>query len=64
MSIRVVPIAGVDIRFVPGPWPMPNELRASVAERWAAMIADNPHLWDGRVLGVTTPVIGADGILR
>lgn len=28
------------------------------------MFAANPHLWDGRMLGVTPPVIGDDGVLR
>lgn len=64
MSISVIPIKGVDIRFVEGAWPMPDDLRASVASRWAEMLAANPHLWDGRIIGVTPPVIGADGILR
>ena len=64
MSISVLPIAGVDIRFVPGAWPMPEDLRASVSGRWAAMLEANPHLWDGRILGVSPPVIGEDGILR
>jgi hypothetical protein len=64
MSISVLPINGVDIRFVPGAWPMPEDLRASVSGRWAAMLEANPHLWDGRILGVSPPVIGEDGILR
>jgi hypothetical protein len=64
MSISVIPIKGIDIRFVDGAWPMPDELRASVAPRWAEMSSANPHLWDGRILGVTPPVIGDDGVLR
>jgi hypothetical protein len=64
MSISVLPINGVDIRFVPGAWPMPENLRASISGRWAAMLEANPHLWDGRILGVSPPVIGEDGILR
>lgn len=64
MSISVQPIHGVDIRLVPGIWPMPDDLRASVSGRWAAMLEANPHLWDGRILGVSPPVIGDDGILR
>ncbi|WP_449395337.1 hypothetical protein [Devosia riboflavina] len=64
MSISVLPINGVDIRFVSGAWPMPEDLRASVSGRWAAMLEANPHLWDGRILGVSPPVIGEDGILR
>lgn len=64
MSIRVLPIDGVDIRFAPGPWPMPEHLRAAVPGRWAALLEANPHLWDGRILGVSTPTVGEDGILR
>lgn len=64
MSIRVLPINGVDIRLAEGAWPMPDELRASVPGRWAAMLEANPHLWDGRILGVSPPVVGDDGILR
>lgn len=64
MSIRVIPINGVDIRLVPGAWPMPDDLRASVPGRWAAMLEANPHLWDGRILGVSPPAVGDDGILR
>lgn len=43
---------------------MPEDLRASVSGGWAAMLEANPHLWDGRILGVSPPVIGEDGILR
>ncbi|CAN7513381.1 NUDIX hydrolase [Devosia sp. LjRoot3] len=64
MSISVLPINGVDIRFVPGAWPMPDDLRASVSGRWAAMLEANPHIWDGRILGVSPPIMGDDGILR
>jgi 8-oxo-dGTP pyrophosphatase MutT (NUDIX family) len=64
MSISIVPIVGTDIRFVPGEWPLPQDLRDSVPERWAAQLAANPHLWDGRVLGVGKVAVGEDGILR
>jgi hypothetical protein len=43
---------------------MPDDLRVSVSGRWAAMLEANPHLWDGRILGVSPPVIGADGVLH
>lgn len=43
---------------------MPADLRAQVGPRWARLLAENPHLWDGRILGVTTPRIDADGVLR
>ena len=43
---------------------MPDDLRASVSGRWAAMLEANPHIWDGRILGVSPPIMGDDGILR
>lgn len=64
MTFEIVPLAGTDIRFVPGPWAMPAALRAEVPASWARMQARQPHVWDGRILGFTPPVIGADGILR
>ncbi len=62
--ISILPIASVDIRRVPGTWPLPPALRASVPERWARLLAGNPHLWDGRILGVSSPIVGADKVLR
>ena len=48
----IVPIDDVDIRLVPGSWPLPEALRALVPETWARLLAKNPQLWDGRILGV------------
>lgn len=42
--------------MTPGTWPLPPELRAAVAAYWAVATVDNPHLWDGRVLGLSAPV--------
>ncbi len=39
-------------------------MREAVAETWARLKADKPHIWDGRILGFAPPVIGADGVLR
>ncbi len=64
MSAEIIPIAGTDIRFVPGEWPLPDAMRAEVAETWARLKAGKPHIWDGRILGFSPPIIGADGILR
>src|SRR5262245_17525784 len=47
----IIPITDVDIRFVPGPWPVPQALRDKVPAAWARLIKANPRLWDGRVLG-------------
>lgn len=49
----IIPIVDVDIRFVPGPWPVPRELRDKVPETWARLHAANPRIWDGRILGVS-----------
>jgi hypothetical protein len=64
MSVEVFDIAGVDIRMGQGGWPLPEALRAEVPASWARMIAANPHLWDGRVLGIADITIDADGVLR
>lgn len=60
----VVSITDVDIRLAPGPWPMPQALRASVPERWAAMRAANPHLWEGRILSVAGVEVDEQAVLR
>ena len=64
MTHSIVPIAGTEIRMVPGAWSFPDDLRARVGPSWANLLAANPHLWDGRIIGVTTPRIDADGVLR
>ena len=64
----IIPISDADIRFIPGPWPLPQSLRDQVPETWARLSAANPRIWDGRILGVSgvgggpPQVIG--GVLR
>jgi len=64
----IIPIHDVDIRFVPEPWPVPRELRDLVPETWARLLAVNPKIWDGRILGVSGIGGGSprveDGVLR
>lgn len=48
----IVPISAVDITLTPGEWVVPADLRARAPKHWAAQVARNPHLWDGRILGV------------
>ena len=64
----IIPIHDVDIRFVPEPWPVPRELRERVPETWARLVAANPKIWDGRILGVSGigggPPRVEDGVLR
>lgn len=64
MTIEIIPIAGTEIPFMPGPWPMPEALRAEIPAAWARVIAAQPETWDGRILGFTPPEIGADAVLR
>jgi hypothetical protein len=68
MSLPIVPLKDVDIRLVPGAWPLPPSLREQVAAHWAGLVTGNPHLWDGQILGVSAPGGGAieivDGVLR
>ncbi len=65
----IIPVTSVDIRFAPGLWPAPQALCDRVPEIWGWLTAANPHLWDGRVLGVSgpggegPPVVG-NGVLR
>ncbi|MBU1305782.1 MAG: hypothetical protein KKF33_09700 [Alphaproteobacteria bacterium] len=66
--MQISPISRVDITLVPGSWPLPAPIRADVPAFWAEAMAANPHLWDGRVLGLSPvgdgPIIDAQGVLR
>ena len=53
--MRIVPITDIEIRRVPGPWPLSAEQRAAVDLYWQGAVAANPHLWDGRILGFSAP---------
>lgn len=64
MSVTISRITDIDIRLVPGGWPMPRSLRDRVSDVWAQTKALKPNTWDGRILGFTKPVIGHDGVLR
>lgn len=46
-----------DIRLTlrPGQWPFAEDMRPKIEANWAARIAANPHLWNGRVLGTVAP---------
>ncbi|MBJ3783831.1 NUDIX hydrolase [Devosia sediminis] len=64
MTIDIVPITASDFRLAPGAWPMPAEIRAKVPGIWAEVVAKNPHVWDGRILGFTPPVLDGEGVFR
>ena len=46
----VFPIAGVDLRVLPGDHPIVATEQAAIAENWARETAANPALFDGRML--------------
>ncbi|MGB3337524.1 MAG: NUDIX hydrolase [Devosia sp.] len=66
--MRIVPVTAIDIVSVPGAWPLSAAQRAAVAGYWHEATVANPHLWDGRVLGLSAPGGGLpvveDGIFR
>lgn len=60
--MQILPVSEVDIRLVPGAWPLPQAMRVELPRFWQAAMAANPHLWDGRILGLTAPGGGAIGV--
>lgn len=53
--MRIVPLTDIEIVSVPGPWPLSAGQRAAVDAYWQGAVAANPHLWDGRILGLSAP---------
>lgn len=66
--MRIVPVTQIDIVSVAGLWPLSEGQRAAVAEYWRGATEANPHLWDGRILGLSAPGGGAprveNGVFR
>lgn len=48
-------ITDIRLRLRPGAWPIADDLRPKIEAHWAARVAANPHLWNGRVLGTIAP---------
>ncbi|WP_370678089.1 NUDIX hydrolase [Pleomorphomonas sp. PLEO] len=48
-------ITDVRLRLRPGAWPVADGSRPKIDAHWAACVAANPHLWNGRVLGTIAP---------
>lgn len=48
-------ITDIRLRLRPGTWPIADDLRPRIDAHWAACVAANPHLWNGRVLGTIAP---------
>jgi len=53
--MQIVPVTEIDVISVPGSWPLSPEQRRAVADYWREATAINPHLWDGRILGLSAP---------
>jgi 8-oxo-dGTP pyrophosphatase MutT (NUDIX family) len=47
---RLLSLREVDLRLVQGAWPWAEANRAAIDAHWAALTADNPSLFNGRVL--------------
>lgn len=60
--MQIFPVTKIDIRLVPGAWPLPQDMRAELPRFWQSAMAANPHLWDGRILGLTAPGGGTVGV--
>ena len=60
--MRILPVTDIDIRLVPGAWPLSAEQRAAARAYWQDAITANPHLWDGRILGLSAPGGGVPDI--
>ena len=53
--MQIVPVPPIAIVRVPGSWPLSEDHRAAVETQWRDAVAANPHLWDGRILGLSAP---------
>ena len=66
--MHIVPIDRIEINRVDGAWPLSPAQRDAVADYWREATKANPHLWDGRILGLSAPGGGLplviDGVLR
>ncbi|NKL83227.1 NUDIX hydrolase [Rhizobium leguminosarum] len=58
----VFPIAGVDLRILPGPHPFVAAEEAAIRENWVRETAANPALFDGRMVFQRQISLGEDGI--
>ena len=58
----VFPIAGVDLRVLPGSHPFVVAEEAAIRENWAKETAANPALFDGRLVFQQRLSFGEDGI--
>ncbi|MFO1091017.1 MAG: NUDIX hydrolase [Hyphomicrobiales bacterium] len=63
-DVRLIPIAGVDLRFTDATWAFAEERRADIDRHWEALLQTKPWLWNGRVLLTLEAVIDDAAVLR
>jgi 8-oxo-dGTP pyrophosphatase MutT (NUDIX family) len=50
VSSQIIPLRAIDARYEPLDWDFSRIHRAEIDRRWAALVASNPHLFNGTVL--------------
>jgi len=49
-DIPIIPLARLDLRFEPAPWPFANERRDEIDAHFAKLRLAKPEMWNGQVL--------------
>jgi 8-oxo-dGTP pyrophosphatase MutT (NUDIX family) len=49
-DIPIIPLSRLDLRYEPAPWPFAIERRTEIKAHFAKLRAENPELWNGKVL--------------
>lgn len=62
------PISDIRLQLVAGDWPLDHDTKTRVDDHWQKVLENNPHLWNGRVLGTRAPgtpggIVIEDGVL-
>jgi 8-oxo-dGTP pyrophosphatase MutT (NUDIX family) len=57
---RILSIDALDLGFAARPWPFAETEAARIADHWRARVAQQPRLYNGRVLLLGRHAIGAD----
>ena len=59
-AARILSIDALDLAFAAGPWPFAEAQAERIADHWRARVAEQPKLYNGRVLLLGRHAIGAD----
>jgi 8-oxo-dGTP pyrophosphatase MutT (NUDIX family) len=49
-ELPILPLSHLDLRYEPAPWPFAEVRRAEIDAHFAALRAEKPQIWNGRVL--------------